>query len=284
MTRCAAPQTELRLVPALADPPPNGVGPVPTDDVTMLASVSSFATSHVAEVAPAIRTLIVDSHRLVRAGIRVLLEDQHDVTVAGEASSGDEAVELARQARPDVVVMDVRIAGLDGIQATRQILAEVPGVKVLLLMTSETDESIFEALNAGALGLLVKDSDAGELLRAVRVLATGGTLLSPRLMRRVIDEFVSLVPRRGPSPGDLAELTAREREVMALVAAGLSNEEIARRLVVSPATAKTHVSRTLRKLDARDRAQLVVLAYETGLVVSRHDPASSAASDGTGRA
>ena len=224
---------------------------------------------------PVIRTLIVDGHRLVRAGFRMLLADQEDVAVAGEAASGEEAIELARQIRPDVVVMDTRLPGIDGLQATRRILAESPrgAVKVLLLTGSEHDDSLFEALHAGASGVLVKDSEADELLRAVRLVADGQAALGPGLVRRLVTQYVSRVPGGGPGPEDLAELTAREREVMALVAAGLSNEEIATRLVVSQATAKTHVSRTLRKLGARDRAQLVMLAYETGLVASGQEPA-----------
>jgi DNA-binding NarL/FixJ family response regulator len=259
MAGSAAGAADLRLVPALAEPAPARGADAP----------SGSARSGVSAVPAAIRTLIVDSHRLVRAGIRALVEDQPDLTVAGEAANGEDAVALARRMRPDVVVMDAGLGGVDVLQAIRQILAAPGQVNVLLLMNSETDECIFEALHAGARGLLVKDSDSCELLHAVRVVASGEALLSPRLMRRVINRFVSLVPSPGPAPDELAELTAREREVMALVAGGLSNEEIADRLVISPATAKTHVSRALRKLDARDRAQLVGLAYETGLVVSR---------------
>jgi DNA-binding NarL/FixJ family response regulator len=272
MVRRGPDATDLRLVAA---PGPARPQEAPLRDVeppALAAVPTTTAGSPMPGPAAMIRTLIVDSHRLARTGIRVLLEDQADVSVAGEAATGEEAVELARQTRPDVVVIDTRVSGLDVVHTTRRIVADAPDdrTKVLLLMTTESDQCIVEALRAGARGLLVHDTDAQELLRAVRVVAVGEVVLSPGLMHRLIAQLVSLAPRRNPSPADLAELTAREREVMALVAAGLSNEEIAERLVVSPATAKTHVSRALRKLDARDRAQLVVLAYETGLVVSRH--------------
>jgi DNA-binding NarL/FixJ family response regulator len=278
MTSSAVPPTDLRLVPPLREPAPGHDA-----EVRVLTPVPDAATRPPVVPRPLIRTLVVDSQRLMRAGVRVLLEDQPDVTVTAEAASGDEAVEIALRTRPHVVVMDAALDGLDGLEATRRILAQAPAgsIKVLLLTADGTDADIVEALQAGATGLLVKDSDAGELVRAVRAVAAGDALLSPRLMTRVIAQFVSLAPRSGPSPEALAELTAREREVMALVAAGLSNGEIAQRLVVSPATAKTHVSRVLRKLDARDRAQLVVLAYETGLVASRPD---AAAPDDGGRA
>jgi len=262
---------DLRLVPPLRDETPERRA-----DVPVLTPVPAPDTTPAGAPATHILTLVVDAQRLVRAGIRVLLEDEPDVIVAGEAASADEAVDLARRLRPSVVVMDAGLDGGAGPATTRRILAGAPpgAVHVLLLTAAETDACILEALRAGATGLIAKDSDTGELVRAVRTVAKGDALLSPRLMNRVIAQFVSLAPRSGPVPEALAELTPREREVMALVAAGLSNDEIAQRLVVSPATAKTHVSRVLRKLDARDRAQLVVLAYETGLVAARQETAA----------
>jgi DNA-binding NarL/FixJ family response regulator len=218
--------------------------------------------------APAIRVLLADGAGLVRAGLRALLEADQGIEVVAEAASGEEAVSMAIENRPDVVLIDVALPGLDGLQATRQILAS-PGlshVKVLILGDDEMDEDLFGALRAGATGFLVKDTDAPELLRAVRVLAGGGAQLSPRVTRRLLQELVSQPDPERPVPERLEELTAREREVMTLVALGLTNDEIAGRLVVSPATAKTHVSRTMIKLHARDRAKLVALAYETGFV------------------
>jgi DNA-binding NarL/FixJ family response regulator len=216
-----------------------------------------------------IRVLVADDQTLVRAGFRVLVDSAPDQEVVGEAGNGREAVELARSARPDVVLMDIRMPVLDGLEATRRIVADelLAGVRVLVLTTFELDEYVFEALAAGASGFLLKNTDPAELLRAVRVVAEGEALLAPSVTRRLIAEFAAA--RRRPSPParvDLAVLTEREREVMALAGAGLSNEEIAERLVVSPATARTHVSRAMVKLGARDRAQLVVFAYESGLV------------------
>ncbi|MEU9607041.1 response regulator transcription factor [Streptomyces sp. NPDC048057] len=214
-----------------------------------------------------IRVLLADDQLLVRAGFRALLDAQRDIEVAGEASDGAEAVRLVGEVRPDVVLMDVRMPVLDGLAATRRITEDgrFEGVKVVILTTFELDEYVFEAIRAGASGFLVKDTEPDELLRAVRAVVDGDALLSPGVTRRLIAEFAAR-SRTPADEGRLAELTDREREVMALVGMGLSNEEIARRLVVSPLTAKTHVSRTMVKLAARDRAQLVVLAYESGLV------------------
>jgi DNA-binding NarL/FixJ family response regulator len=214
--------------------------------------------------------LLVDDQPLVRAGLSVLLDAEEDIAVAGEADGGAEAVRLASEVRPDVVVMDIRMPGLDGLEATRQIVEALPEVRVLILTTFELDEYIYGALRGGASGFLLKDTEPSELVRAIRVIAAGEAMLSPSVTRRLIGEFAARPERVGAGPEQLDRLTDREREVMALVAAGLSNDEIAARLVVSPATAKTHVSRAMRKLGAHDRAQLVVLAYETGLVYPGH--------------
>jgi DNA-binding NarL/FixJ family response regulator len=216
----------------------------------------------------AVRVLIADAHALVRAGLRALLEGDGRISVVSEAATGEEAVTLARRVRPDVVLMDAGLPGLDAVEATGRMFAE-SGVAVMLLTASEHDERIFAALRAGATGLMLKDTEPTELVRAVELLARGEALLAPSLTRRLIDELASRPDPRLPSSELLEELTAREREVVALVALGLTNAEIAERLVISPATAKTHVSRAMVKLHARDRAQLVVLAYETGLVLPR---------------
>ncbi len=214
-----------------------------------------------------IRVLLADDQVLVRAGFRALLDAQGDIEVVAEAGEGAEAVRLAAATRPDVVLMDIRMPGLDGLEATRRIAADpaLAEVRIVILTTFDLDEYVFEALRVGASGFLVKDTEPVDLLRGVRAVAGGDALLSPGVTRRLIAEFASRV-RRPAAPKELAALTDREREVMALVGEGLSNEEIAERLVVSPATAKTHVSRAMVKLGARDRAQLVVFAYEAGLV------------------
>ncbi|MFI7019711.1 response regulator [Streptomyces sp. NPDC050164] len=214
-----------------------------------------------------IRVLLADDQSLVRAGFRALLDAQPDIEVAAEAADGEEAVRGIRELRPDVVLMDIRMPVLDGLAATRRVTEDpdLGDVKVVMLTTFELDEYVFEAIRSGASGFLVKDTEPEELLRAVRAVVAGDALLSPGVTRRLIAEFAAR--SKEPTAADaLARLTEREREVMALVGIGLSNEEIARRLVVSPLTAKTHVSRTMVKLGARDRAQLVVLAYESGLV------------------
>ena len=214
-----------------------------------------------------IEVLLADDQALVRAGFRSLLDAEDDIAVVGEASDGREALSLARAKKPDVVLMDIRMPELDGLAATREVAADarLSSVRIVILTTFELDEYVFEALRSGASGFLVKDTEPVDLLAAVRLVAGGEALLSPSVTRRVIEEFASRA-KEPPPTGPLDELTVREREVMALVAGGLSNEEIAERLVVSPATAKTHVSRAMVKLAARDRAQLVVLAYEHGLV------------------
>jgi DNA-binding NarL/FixJ family response regulator len=214
-----------------------------------------------------ISVLLADDQALVRAGFRALLEAQPDLEVVGEAADGEAALRLAVAHRPDVVLMDIRMPGCDGLEATRRIVADprLSAVRVIVLTTFDLDDYVFEALRVGASGFLVKDTEPVELIRAVRAVANGDALLSPGVTRRLIEEFVARTRRPKPSV-DLAELTQREREVMALVGIGLSNDEIAERLVVSPTTAKTHVSRAMTKLGARDRAQLVVFAYESGLL------------------
>ncbi|MFG3310070.1 response regulator [Streptomyces wuyuanensis] len=214
-----------------------------------------------------IRVVLADDQALVRAGFRALLDAQPDIEVAGEAADGEEALERVAALRPDVVLMDIRMPPLDGLAATRRITGDavLEGVRVVMLTTFELDEYVFEAIRSGASGFLVKDTEPEELLRAVRAVVEGDALLSPGVTRRLIAEFAA----RSKEPAGaeaLADLTEREREVMALVGIGPSNEENARRLVVSPLTAKTHVSRTMVELGARDRARLVVLAYESGLV------------------
>ena len=214
-----------------------------------------------------ISVALADDQALVRMGLRVLIESEDDLELAGEAENGRAAVDLVRRTRPDVLLMDIRMPELDGISALRLITAapELAGVRVIMLTTFELDEYVFDALQAGAAGFLIKDSEPADMLRAVRLVAAGESLLSPSVTRRVIESFTSRSALRRPHPR-LADLTDREREVLSLIGEGLSNEEIAGRLVVSPATARTHVSRAMVKLGARDRAQLVVIAYQSGLV------------------
>jgi DNA-binding NarL/FixJ family response regulator len=215
-----------------------------------------------------IKVLLADDEGLVRSGFKLLLDVEDDITVVGEATNGAEAVERARAARPDVVLMDIRMPKLDGIQATTQI-TEMRGlerVRILILTTYDTDAYVFEALQAGASGFLLKDAGPAELLHAIRVVAAGEALLAPRITRRLISQFTARRTAANVAEDRLAVLTEREREVLALVGRGLSNDEIGAELFLSPATARTHVSHTMAKLGARDRAQLVVIAYQTGLV------------------
>jgi len=236
-----------------------------------------------------IRVILADDQALIRAGFRVLLEAAGDVEVVGEAVNGEQAVDLARAQCPDVILMDIRMPGVDGLEATRRIAADgaLSGMKVVILTTFETDDYVYQALRAGASGFLLKDAEPEELIRAVRVVSRGEALLSPSVTRRLIAAFARRSPAAAPNNGlrtrlgagsrdgqtrprpdhDLSRITEREREVLSLVAEGLSNEEIATRLYLSPLTTKTHVSHIMTKLSARDRAQLVVIAYESGLVV-----------------
>lgn len=214
-----------------------------------------------------IRVVLCDDQDLVRAGFRMLLAGTADMEVVGEASDGQTAIQVTRDTAPDVVVMDIRMPRLDGIEATRRIVADptLGHTRVLILTTFDLDDYVYDALQAGASGFLLKDASAAELLAAVRTVAAGEALLSPRVTRRVIAHFTGRpAPRRAPPP--LERLTPREREVLALVADGLSNDEIATELVLSAATVKTHIGRLLTKLDARDRAQLVVIAYQSGFL------------------
>jgi DNA-binding NarL/FixJ family response regulator len=215
-----------------------------------------------------IRVLLADDQALIRAGFRLLIDAASDLEVVGEATDGAQAVELARSQRADIVLMDIRMPGMDGLEATRRIAADddLAGVKVLILTTFESDDYVYQALRAGASGFLLKDTEPADLLQAVRVIARGDALLAPSVTRRLITDIATRPERVPVSGAVLARLTEREREVMTLVAAGLSNDEIAGQLFLSPLTAKTHVSRILTKLNARDRAQLVVIAYESGLV------------------
>jgi DNA-binding NarL/FixJ family response regulator len=215
-----------------------------------------------------IKVLLADDEGLVRSGFKVLLDLEDDITVVEEATTGAEAVERARASRPDVILMDIRMPHMDGIQATREI-AKVPGlqgVHVLILTTYDTDAYVYEALQAGASGFLLKDAGPAELLHAIRVIAAGEALLAPRITRRLIEQFTAGRSAAQAAEDRLAVLTPREREVLALVGQGLSNDEIGAAMYLSPATARTHVSRAMTKLGARDRAQLVVIAYQTGLV------------------
>jgi DNA-binding NarL/FixJ family response regulator len=215
-----------------------------------------------------IRVLLADDQALIRAGFRVLLDSAADIEVVGEADNGAQAVTIARDRLADVVLMDIRMPTVDGLEATRRMVADenLAGVKVLILTTFESDEYVYEALQAGASGFLVKDTEPEELLRAIRVVARGDALLSPGITRRLIADIAARGPSRPSAHPALSELTDREREIMTLVAHGLSNDEIAGKLFLSPLTVKTHVSRAMLKLGARDRAQLVVIAYQSGLV------------------
>jgi DNA-binding NarL/FixJ family response regulator len=215
-----------------------------------------------------ISILIADDQDLVRLGLRTLLLNEDDLELAGEAADGLAAVTAAREHHPDIVLMDVRMPGIDGIEATRRIVGDpsLAGTRVIVLTTFELDEYVFEALRHGASGFLIKDTTPAELLRAIRLVAAGDALLSPSVTRRVVREFAVRPARRRTPHAQLSTLTDREREIAALVGEGLSNDEIAERLQVSPATARTHVSRAMVKLGARDRAQLVVFAYQSGLV------------------
>jgi DNA-binding NarL/FixJ family response regulator len=215
-----------------------------------------------------IRVILADDQALVRAGFRVLLESADDIEVAGEAANGEEAISLALETHPDVVLMDIRMPGVDGLAATRRIVADkrLAGVRVLIVTTFQVDEYIFEALRSGASGFVVKDIEPAELLQAVRVVAGGEALLSPGVTRRLIADYTARPAQPQTAPAVLDVLTDREREVVTLVAGGGTNDEIAKQLFLSTATVKTHVSRAMQKLYAHDRAQLVVLAYETGLV------------------
>jgi DNA-binding NarL/FixJ family response regulator len=214
------------------------------------------------------RVLIVDDQDLIRLGLRTLMENEDGLEFAGEAADGLAAVAAARELRPDVVLMDVRMPGIDGIEATRRIVADpvCEHTKIIVLTTFELDEYVFDALKYGASGFLLKDTKPDELIRAIHLVAAGGALLSPSVTRRVISEFTGQRSRAARPHPQLGSLTQRELEIVGLVGEGLTNDEIAERLVVSPATARTHVSRAMVKLGARDRAQLVVFAYQSGLV------------------
>jgi len=214
-----------------------------------------------------IRLAVVDDQVLIRMGLRTLVETEDDLELVGEAADGREGLALVRRTRPDVVLMDIRMPGVDGLAALREIAvdAELADVRVIMLTTFELDEYVFEALRAGASGFVLKGAEPEELLRAVRVVAAGGSLLSPSVTRRVIDQFAGSAPARQAPHPDLGRLTDREQEIVGWVATGRSNDEIAAELVVSPATVRTHVSRAMVKLGARDRAQLVVFAVQSGL-------------------
>ncbi len=217
--------------------------------------------------APPVRILVADDHQVVRTGFAALLDTQTDFTVLGTAADGAEAVRMSRELRPDVVLMDVRMPGTDGIAATRQLTAGAGAPRIIILTTFDLDEYVYDALRAGASGFLLKDVTAERLFDAVRVVAAGEALLAPAVTRRLISEFARLRPMAAGDPVTaVGQLTPRETEVLRLLAEGLSNPEIARRLVVTEETVKTHVSRVLHKLGLRDRTQAVVLAYESGLV------------------
>ncbi len=216
---------------------------------------------------PVIRLAVVDDQALVRMGVRMLVEDEPDIDLVAEAADGAAAVAAVRRWRPDVVLMDIRMPVLDGIEALRRIVAEAPATRVVMLTSFDLDDHVFDALRAGASGFLLKSAEPDEMLRAVRVVAEGESLLSPAVTRRVIARFAGRPGPPGEARARLSALTEREREVVGWVAAGLSNDEIALRLVVSAATVRTHVGRAMTKLGARDRAQLVVFAYQGGLPI-----------------
>lgn len=218
-----------------------------------------------------IRVVLVDDQPLMRMGLRTMIEVEPDLDLVGEAADGAAALDLIRTTKPDVALMDVRMPGLDGLDALARITADplLRSCRVVILTTFELDEYVFEALRRGAAGFLTKDAEPDELLRGIRVVAAGEALLSPKVTRRVIEKFGGAAPTARPVTADLSALTDREREIVGWVATGLSNDEIAAALVVSPATVRTHVSRALIKLNARDRAQLVVLAYQSGLDIPR---------------
>ncbi len=213
-----------------------------------------------------LRVIIADDQALLRGSLRILMDAAPGMLCAGEAATGREAVDLALRERPDIALLDIRMPGMDGIEAARQITAAVPEVRVLILTTFDLDEYVYRALRAGASGFLLKDTPPADLLAAIRVVAAGDALLAPSVTRRLIAQFARLPEPRQRPAGTLDGVTDREREVLILVARGLTNSELAEHLHVSPATAKTHVSRLLMKLNARDRTQLVIVAYETGLV------------------
>ncbi|MEU8207065.1 response regulator transcription factor [Streptosporangium sp. NPDC049046] len=216
-----------------------------------------------------VKVVLADDQALVRGGFRMILEARADLEVVGEAGDGEEAAALVERLRPDVVLMDVRMPGVDGLEATRRIVASGSPARVIVLTTYDVDESVFAALRAGASAFLLKDVRPAELVEAVRVVARGDALLAPSVTRRLLDRFVTVLPDPGAAPPDLGSLTGREVEVLRLVALALSNSEIAERLVLTEATVKTHVSSMLRKLGLRDRVQAVVLAYDVGLVRPR---------------
>lgn len=215
-----------------------------------------------------INVVLADDQRLVRAGFRSILDGEDDISVVGEAEDGDVAVDMVSELRPDVILMDIRMPEVDGLEATRRVVGDrrLDGVRVVILTTFDLDDYVYGALRAGASGFLVKDTEPMELIHAVRVVARGDALISPSITRRLIAEIAGRVKKDADPEPRLDALTEREREVLVLIAGGLSNDEIADRLVLSPATSKTHVSRIMGKLGVRDRAQLVVLAYEAGLV------------------
>jgi DNA-binding NarL/FixJ family response regulator len=241
-----------------------------TRDLTVLEG-GALHRSRPAQTAPVISVLLAEGVGLVRAGLRTLLEREHDITVAGEAVCGEEAVALAIATRPDVVLMDIQVAGLAGLEATRRILSgpadpRLSPIRVVILTADEREDDLFDALRSGASGFVLLDAEPVELLRAVRVVAGGGAQLSSWATRRLLEEFASTPDSASYHLEQFEELTARERDIAFFVALGLSNGEIAKRLVISPATVKTHVSRAMVKLHARDRAKLVALAYQTGFV------------------